>query len=106
MLLNVLGDWKFKPGFRTDKNMVLTLHAMSGEEEMRAGIGEDKNHVQYIESMVVKIENPIQLKIGDEPARDMVAADLPTIGALKELYYDVIVEYAEKTRVTDDKIKN
>ncbi len=106
MLLNVLGDWKFSPNFMTDKEMTLTLHPLSGEEELSAGVGEDKDHVAYIKRLVVKIDNPIQLKMPDGKTRDLEPADIPAFGALKALYYDIIVEYAEHTKISDDKLKN
>lgn len=104
MVLSVISDWKFTPTFMGNKSMVLTLHQLTGAEELKVGIT-NKNAETYLETVVINIENPIQLDFDGE-IRDMVPGDIATVGALKDLYFEILVEYNNKTSMDEETVKN
>lgn len=105
MILDIIGDWTFKPEFMGNKDMVLHMHQLSGAEELKCGIGDSRDQGTFLEKMITEIEKPFSIKEGGEQ-RPVSPGDIANYGALKDLYFEVLVEYSTHTSLDEETVKN
>jgi len=105
MTLKILGDHTFTPTFAGNKKMTITLHRLSGEEELSLGYGENRVQGEYFDKIVKEIKNPIMLDFGGEE-RELTVEDIRSLPELKELYLEIFIEYGDITNVSKDKLEN
>ena len=106
MTLSVISDWSFTPKFMGNDEMVIHLHQLNGIDELKLGIGEKRDPIAFLEEIVRKIENPIKLDFGKGTPRNLRIKDIAEIGALKDLYFEILVEYGSHTQLSEEVSKN
>lgn len=97
MVLSIIGDWEYTPTFMGNKEMVITLHQLSGSEELELGIGKKRDAVKWVKAVVKKIKNPIKLDFGKGTPSNMKPEHIASIGELKDLYFELLIEYNNHT---------
>lgn len=98
MILKVLDSWEYKPTFAGNDDMVIVFRRLSGAEEMaiRREATDDLPELLFAAS-VKEIKNPFTLEMQDGKRRTLKVSDIYTIGALKDLYYELVIEYSKRT---------
>ena len=69
------------------------------------GVGDARDPVAFIKAIVKKIKNPIELDISGK-RRKMKPEDIVNYGSLKDLYFEIILEYHKHTVVEEQDLKN
>jgi hypothetical protein len=98
MLIQILGDWDYKPKSCGMTDTVVTFRRLSGNDELNLGRGDAATlPVRRFIATVAGIRNPPQLQFPDGSVREMTAEDIPDIPELADLYFELVVAYSEKT---------
>lgn len=106
MTLKILGNWKYTPKACGNKSMVIEFKRLSGKDEMTtARLDQDEIPQARLGMAIVGIENPFKLELPSGKIRPMIAEDIYTIPELSDLYFELVVEYASHTNISDDVIK-
>lgn len=108
MIIKVLGGWTYTPKFAGNKNMTVTFTRLSGRQDLEVNaMSEDdiQTSVNRFLASIEKITNPLKLEGADGKQRDMTKEDIAEIPELKELYFELIIEYSNHTAVTEDSVK-
>jgi len=107
VILKVLESWEYKPTFAGNDDMVIVFRRLSGAEEMaiRREATEDLPERLFAAS-VASIKNPFTLEMQDGKRRPLKVSDIYTMGALKDLYYELVIEYSKRTVWSEDTSKN
>jgi hypothetical protein len=106
MILKVLGDWEYTPEYLGNKSMKIVFRRLSGKDDLKLSRGDtDDLSERRLAAQIVKIENPFTLEMPDKSKRAMTVEDIYTIPELSPLYYELIVAYADRMRVTDESVK-
>lgn len=106
MVLKILGNWKYTPEACGNKSMVIEFKRLSGKDEMKIGRDDlEALPLRRFDAYIVGITNPFKLEMPDGAKRDMTVEDIYSIPELADLYYELVIEYADKTMVTPDSVK-
>jgi len=107
VILKVLESWEYKPTFAGNDDMIIVFRRLSGAEEMaiRREASDDLSELLFAAS-VKEIKNPFTLEMQDGKRRALKVSDIYTMGALKDLYYELVIEYSKRTVWTEDTSKN
>lgn len=108
MVIKVLSGWDYTPKFAGNKNMIITFNRLSGRQDLEINrMSEDdiQTSINRFLASISKVTNPLKLEGADGKQRDMTKEDIAEIPELKELYFELIIEYSDKTAVTESSVK-
>jgi len=107
IILKVLGGWDYTPEFAGNKNMVISFKRLSGLDELKIlrSSDEDTNRKDLFLASIEKITNPMKLENAKGVQKDLTPEDICNYGELKELFYELMGEYSNKTIVTEELVK-
>ena len=98
MLIQILGDWDYKPTSCGLTETVISFRRLSGNDELTLRRGDEASFPERrFVATVSGIRNPPTLEFPDGTKRDMEAADIPEIPELADLYFELVVAYSERT---------
>ena len=107
MRISILADWTFIPTFMgNDKEpekgqLRLTLHPLSGREELDASNKGGFSLGSMLDKIVVGMDNPPILVGKDGKERKATLDDIAGQPGLKGLYYEIIAEVGAKTNLAE-----
>ena len=108
MRISILADWQFVPTFmgnaKAPKNeqLVLTLHPLSGREELEASNRGGFSLANMLPKIVVGMEHPPIMVGPDKKEREATLEDIASQPGLKGLYYEIIAEVGKRTNITEE----
>ena len=103
MTIQILGDFDYKPTSCGLKDTVVTFRRLSGTDELALRRGDDESFpARRFLAGISSIRNPPVLEFPDGKKRDMTAEDIPNTAELADLYFELVVEYANRTNVSGD----
>jgi hypothetical protein len=106
MLIQILGDWDYQPKSCGLKETVVTFRRLSGNDELALGRGDTMElPARRFIATVAGIRNPPTLQFPDGSQRAMVAADIPDVPELADLYFELVVAYSERTTISGEALK-
>lgn len=106
MLIQILGEWDYKPTSCGMKDTVITFRRLSGNDELALGRMDTSTLPERrFVATVAGIRNPPTLQFPDGTQREMTAEDIPDIPELADLFFELVVAYSEKTSAGAESLK-
>lgn len=108
MIIKVLEDWKYTPTAYGNEKMTVTFNRLSGAEELsirRDNEDDDEYKTAIFIASIKSIKDPFIIEELDGKQRPMTVADIPASAELKELFFELVLEYGKNTVVSEDAIK-